>query len=103
MSSGLKHHLLKSLMSTDKKIKSVALKWGHTFNWWMLEEPSEVKMIDVSELKTYESKYMMCFNHIKSRGWLREDRMWVSPDRKYKFNNIEAAYRCCRFYEEVVV
>lgn len=59
-------------------------------------------MVDVSELKGWESTYMRCFNFIMSRGWYREDKKWCSPDGKYRFSNIEAAFRCAKFYEDII-
>jgi hypothetical protein len=82
--------------------KGVRSRLSHTFNWWFVEKPGEVKMIDVDELKGFESTYMRCFNYIKCRGWYREKGNWCSPDGKYRFNKIEAAFRCCKFYEEIV-
>ena len=89
-------------MSTSRSRRAVRSKWSHSHNWWFKEEPGEVKLLDVSELEGFESTYVRCFNYIKQRGWFRENRQWVSPDRRYKFTDIEAAFRCCKFYEEIV-
>lgn len=77
-------------------------KWAYTFNWWFKELPSEVKMVDVSEYEGYQSEYMYCFSYLKSRGWERHGSWWVSPDNKFHFNNIYGAYRCAKFYEDIV-
>jgi len=59
-------------------------------------------MVDVSEYEGYQSEYLSCFTYLKSRGWNRVGGMWVSPDEKFKFNNIYGAYRCAWFFEEIV-
>lgn len=59
-------------------------------------------MVDPSEYESYQSEYLLYYSFLRSKGWKRENRKWVSPNGMYKFTHIHAAYRCAKFYDEIV-
>lgn len=78
-------------------------KWSHTFNYWFVEEPGEVTILDNNTLDSeYKSDYVKCYNYILSKGWSFENKKWVSSDSTYKMNNVYDAYRKQVFLETVL-
>lgn len=76
-------------------------KCRDTFHPWRIYEPSEVRVIDKSDLVNYQSDYLIYYNYIRDKGWSRDNRRWVSPCGTYRHKNIYDAYRCQRFMEKM--
>ncbi len=71
-----------------------------TFDWWVkYEDNDEGKTLSKEDLGDYTSDYVRYWNFITDRGWSKIEKMWTSPDGKYKYNNVYDAYRCQTFVE----
>ena len=81
--------------------KKLPTQGRSTFNWWILYDlDSEIKNINPKDLPAnYQSSYLKCWNYITDRGWVKENRMWYSPDKSLKFKTVYEAYRSQKFKE----
>ena len=77
-------------------------KWSWTFTWWVTTPPGEVKIIPKEEMANYQSEYVTRFTYLVANGWKKEEKKWVSPDNKYKFDSLNAAYQCQKFYDKII-
>lgn len=78
-------------------------KWSGTFQWWDKYPPSEIKVLVREDLSfDYESSYTHQFNYVREKGWVREDKHWLSPDRTRRFKKVEDAYNYQRYFIEVL-
>lgn len=64
-----------------------------TFNEWIKESNSEVRLCPPSEVKGYQSEYMRMFTYLREKGWYKEGNRWVSPhNSNIKHKTIKDAY-----------
>ena len=73
-----------------------------TFEWWRkYDDSGEVTIISKETLGDFQSDYVRCWNLVTDRGWKKEGIYWVSPDGRYKYNNVYDAYRAQMHWEEI--
>jgi len=83
---------------TEQKIR----EGTSTFDWWVkYDDSGEVVNIPKEGIGEYESSYVRSWNLITDRGWKKDGVWWVSPDGKYRYNNVYDAYRCQMHWEEI--
>ena len=66
-----------------------------TFEPWVNydDEQSETVSVSVNVLEEegYQSSYVQKYNYIRDRGWIREDKKWISPNTGMAYKDVHKA------------
>lgn len=65
-----------------------------TFVNWVEYEQGEPYSVDIATVKAegYQSTYLTMYNYIRDRGWVRENKKWISPHNGLPYKDVTSAY-----------